>query len=220
MLQYLAIPVVITAVLLIQVFVTRSGNVPAPVFIGTLPIWFVGGFFALMISSISFGQEGKAVLNLYSLPVTSGELFRAKTFSTLGLSLTSTLLMSIVIAIVTGLNIQILLPSLLIAILITVEETFIGLGFACRFPDFQDRPRPRFVDPIGILLAVLTGLGTIFATAVPLMLRDAIASLPVQVEVSFLQVFLASIIFGSAVTLLAYLWARKGVSKLLRELPY
>jgi hypothetical protein len=219
MLQYLAIPVVITTVLLIQVLVTRSSNVPAPAFVATTPIWFVGGFFALMISSISFGQEGKAVLNLYSLPITAGEVFRAKTFSTLALSLTSTLLMSIIIPVVTGLNLQIILPSLLLAVLITVEETFIGLGFACRFPDFQDRPRPRFLDPIGILLAVLTGIGTIFATAAPLILRDAIPSLPAQAGISYLQVFLASIIFGSAITLLAYLWARNGVSRLLRELP-
>lgn len=220
MLQYLAIPVVITTVLLLQVFATRSSAVNAQGFIETMPIWFVGGFFALMISAISFGQEGKAVLNLYSLPISATEVFRAKTFTTLGLSLTSTVLMSIIIPILTGLSIQMLLLSLLLAVIITLEQTFIGLGFASRFADFQDRPRPRFLEPVGILLAALTGLGTILATAVPVIIREVLTSLPVQLGVSFVQVFIASVVFGCAITILAFLWARRGVTDLFRELPY
>ncbi|MCS4540676.1 MAG: hypothetical protein HYU03_08310 [Thaumarchaeota archaeon] len=220
MLQYLAIPVVITTVLLLQVLATRSSGVNSQALIETMPIWFVGGFFALMISAISFGQEGKAVLNLYSLPISATEVFRAKMFTSLGLSLTSTVLMSVIIPILTGLSMQVLLLSLLLAVIITLEQTFIGLGFASRFADFQERPRPRFLEPVGILLAALTGLGTIFATAVPIIIRDVLTSLPVQSGISFMQVFIASVIFGCAITILAFLWARRGVTDLFRELPY
>ncbi|MBI3023458.1 MAG: hypothetical protein HYY68_06995, partial [Thaumarchaeota archaeon] len=77
-----------------------------------------------------------------------------------------------------------------------------------------------FLEPLGILLAVLTGLGTIFATAVPIIVRDVLTSLPLQSGISFVQVFIASVVFGCAITILAFLWARRGVTDLLRELPY
>ncbi|MCS4540382.1 MAG: hypothetical protein HYU03_06815, partial [Thaumarchaeota archaeon] len=69
--------------------------------------------------------------------------------------------------------------------------------------DFQERPRPRFLEPLGILLAALTGLGTIFATAVPIIVRDVLTSLPLQLGISFVQVFIASVVFGCAITILA-----------------
>ncbi len=56
----------------------------------TFPTLFAATFFALMISSISFGQESKSVMVLYSLPISAGQILRAKAFLALGFSLAAT----------------------------------------------------------------------------------------------------------------------------------
>ena len=55
-----------------------------------------------------------------------------------------------------------ILENLVIAVAITVEEVFIGTAFGAKYPDFQERPRPRFVDPLGHHLDVIVGMVVMF----------------------------------------------------------
>jgi hypothetical protein len=216
LIQYFAIPIVLTAVLFIEVtFTSASAGTSASVAIET-PVLFIGGLVALIISSISFGQEGRSVTVLYSLPVTPREILRAKAFTALLFALVTSCGMVLVLSLVTGSTLPQLLENLAVALSVGVEETFIGLGFGAKFPDFQERPRPRFLDPVGIIIMVIVGIAIAFVTALPIVVIDILqASTGAYFPYEYL--FLASLAFAWAVSALAYRWARGGVTRLFSE---
>ncbi len=180
MLQYFAIPFVLSIVFLVQLVfnpsvgagsVTASGT-PSQVHseVDQLPVWFVGGLFGLIISSISFGQEGRSAPLLYSLPLTAREVLRAKMFTSMLLAITATLCILAVITVIDRPPPLVFAENLAIALAITVEEVCIGTAFGARYPDFQERPRPRFVDPIGIIVMVIVGMVVMVVTVLPALL--------------------------------------------------
>jgi len=99
-----------------------------------------------------------------------------------------------------------------------VEETFIGLGFASRYPDFSERPRPRFVRPVGMLVAFPTGVAIMLVTISPILVSLVAGSLAVDIGSLYAILTAAALVFAVAVPLLAYRWARGGIADLLREL--
>jgi hypothetical protein len=226
MLQYFAIPFVLSIVFLFQIVfnpsvgagsVTASGS-PAQIHteVDQLPVWFVGGLFGLIISSISFGQEGRSAPLLYSLPLTSKEVLRAKMFTSLLLAITATLCILAVITAVDKPPPLVFAENLAIALAITVEEVCIGTAFGARYPDFQERPRPRFVDPIGIIVMVIVGMVVMVVTVLPALLSEALSSYP-TIETQVQPLFLASLAFAVAVAGLSYGWARRATTKLFVE---
>ena len=125
------------------------------IFFADVPVLFVGGLFGVMISSISFGQESKAVMVLYSLPISPREILKAKAFFALSFALVATVATGVYFAAISGAGISHLLENLLIGGAIAVEEVCVGLAFGASFPDFQERPRPRFVDPFWQLVMII-----------------------------------------------------------------
>lgn len=218
LLQYFAIPFVLAIVFIFEIFYAPSGGAEGPLAY-ELPVWFVGGLFGLMISSIGFGQEGRSAPLLYSLPVTPMEILRAKLFTSLALCLTATLaIFAVIVALARPPPITIV-ENLAIALAIAFEEVCIGTAFGAKYPDFQERPRPRFVDPYGILAMMLVGMVIMAITALPTILTSALSSFPaIQGEIQ--PLFLASVVFAAAVSLLAYGWARRQTARLFVEFAY
>lgn len=217
LLQYFAIPFVLAVVFLIQIFFNPASG-QAPSFVSQLPVWFVGGIFGLIVSSISFGQEGRSVMLLYSLPIRPGEVLRAKVFSSLLLALVASMCMFTVVTVVAPAPLVTVASNLAIALAITVEEVCIGLAFGARFPDFQDRPRPRFVDPIGIIVMVLIGIGVMLVTAIPVIVGDiAVATAPGPGSAAPPYLFLSSLVFAGAVIALTSRWAVRETRRLFAE---
>jgi len=100
---------------------------------------------------------------------------------------------------------------------ITAEEVTLGTAFGARYPDFQDRPRPRFVDPYGILIMVFVGMTVLVLTALPAIVSGAVGDIPGnQVQ----ALFLASLAFAVAVTGLSYSWASRETKKLFVEFKW
>ena len=218
LLQYFSIPFVLAAVLLIQVFANPTRQA-APEFATQFPVWFVGGIFGLIVSSISFGQEGRSAILLYSLPVTKSQVLHAKVFTACALSLLATLGMAAFVDALSRPPLVAGLEDLATALVITVEQVFIGLALGARYADFQERPRPRFVEPIGILVLMVVGISVMLVTALPAILRNVVSSVPgVEPIPSFITV--ASFAFALAVAGLAYRWAGRETSKLLTELRW
>lgn len=225
MLQYFAIPFVLSIVFLFQIVFNPSvgaGSVtsssPAQVHseVDQLPVWFVGGLFGLIISSISFGQEGRSAPLLYSLPLTWKEVLRAKIFTSFILAFTAMLCIFAVVTAVSRPPPLVFVENLAIAASITAEEVCIGTAFGARYPDFQERPRPRFLDPIGIIVMVIVGMFVMVVTVLPAVLSEALTSFP-TVESQIQPLFLASVAFAAAVTGLSYNWARRATKKLFVE---
>ncbi len=214
LIQFFAIPVVFTVVILFQNSVVPQEGQTAPGFALTFPIFFVSSIFSLMISSISFGQEGKSVINIYSLPISPDGLLRAKAFVSLSLSLSTTIILFVAILLLKGVGGTDALVILVTGVVLTTQGNFIGLGFGTRYPDFQERPRPRFVEPIAIILAIVLGLSLTLVGAIPIILNAVLPS--VGRWYYYLVAF--SLTFSVAITLLAYRWAGSGVRNLLAEM--
>jgi hypothetical protein len=106
--------------------------------------------------------------------------------------------------------------DLLLAVAITAEEVLIGTAFGAKYPDFQERPRPRFVDPYGIIVMVVVGMTVMILTALPLLLRAALTSFP-SLESEVQDLFLVSLAFAVAVIGLAYSWASRQTRRLFVE---
>jgi hypothetical protein len=215
--QFLIIPVIFTAIFLFESYTTAQSGLQSSGtgFVQQLPVLFVAGFFSLLISSASFGQESKSVMVLYSLPISPGEILRAKAFVALLLSLGATAAVLVIFSVINGSSPTVFAESLVISASIAVEEVAVGLAFGARFPDFQEKPRPRFVDPIWLLVMTIVGLVTAGVTALPLVVGEIVSSVPgVSVPAYF---FPAAIVFAAVVTVLSYRSASGSVRHLMAE---
>ncbi|MCI4325585.1 MAG: hypothetical protein L3K00_06870 [Thermoplasmata archaeon] len=211
----LLLPFVIGVILLVQ---TRTGGTTGQGFAGLfqlgLLVW-VGGLSALILSSSSFGQERRGVVHLYTLPIRATEVYRAKAAATLLVALPVGFALAIV-----GLGIDrpplpTAVAMLVLVVVVVVEATSIGLAFAARYSDFQDRPRPQFVRSLPML-------GAMFCY---LTLGGATSALALLVGSGFLApstTLLVLAVGGGVLTLVvgAVAWSGSvGVVRLLRELP-
>jgi len=217
LLQYFAIPFVLAIVFIFEIFFNPSSGASRGASASDqLPIWFVGGLFGLMISSISFGQEGRSAPLLYSLPLTAGQVLRAKIFTSSLLAMLATVFIYVVVTVIARPSPLAAVEDLVLAVAITAEEVLIGTAFGAKYPDFQERPRPRFVDPYGIIVMVIVGMAVMLVTALPLVLQQALTSFP-GLESEVQDLFLASLVFAGAVIGLAYSWASRETRKLFVE---
>jgi hypothetical protein len=222
LLQYFSIPFVLAIVFLLQISFNPAlgpgspGSPKVPPVVYQLPIWFVGGLFGLIISSISFGQEQRSAGLLYSLPLTAHQVLRAKLFVSLLLAMLATVSVFVIVTAVTRPTPLFAAENFAVAVAMTTQEVCIGTAFGARFPDFQERPRPRFVDPIGIIVMVIVGMLVMVLTALPSILGDALSAFP-SFQPQIQPLFLVSLAFAVAVIGLSYSWANREVNKLFVE---
>lgn len=211
----LLLPFVIGIIVLVQSGTTGGGGSgSAAGFQLGLLVW-VAGLSALFLSSSSFGQERRGVVHLYTAPFRPGEVFRAKAAATLLVALpVGGTLMAVGVAVYRPPLATIVALLGLVGALV-VEATAIGLAFAARYSDFQDRPRPQFVRSIAMLAA--TGVYLVIGGATTaLVLLVASGFLPPALSVPVATV--GGVVLLVLVVGLAWL-AATGVARLLREVP-
>ncbi|MDA4113927.1 MAG: hypothetical protein OK474_07760 [Thaumarchaeota archaeon] len=217
LLSFFAVPIVFVALFLIDTLTGATGGSAGTIGLVTdIPIFLAGTIFALMISSISFGQESKSVMVLYSLPISPDQILKAKAFVALMFSLTATILTFVVFSTIGGESISVMAENITIALAITVEEVFIGLAIGAAHPDFQERPRPRFVDPLWLLVMLPLGFGVAFVTGTPIIFRD-VFSLVSPAPSAPVYLFPAALVFAAVVTVFSYRWARGSVRRMMSE---
>lgn len=212
LLAYLALPAVFVAVTVIPQMSSGGGAPPL------LSFWFLGGIATIMVAATSVGQEGKAILNIYASPVSAPSFLKAKLFVASLFGAGTMLAMLAVSAALAPPSTFELAASLLVSIVIVVESVFLGLGIATRHPDLQDRPRPRFVQPLWLLVGILLGVILTFATAFPLVLWPAFSTYFERIGFSYASLAGLGLAFGCVASVLAYFWARSGATELMREL--
>ena len=207
MLPTLVVPIVL--VVLIVVEGSALGGLVTVLWIG-----WVAGFFALLIAGTAVGQERRAVQSLYAFPLSAANLVRAKATFVLLPSWTVAAVLSVMVGLFFGLSAGAVLAVLLLVLAGSTVLTFWGLAFATRYSDFQERPRPQFMRPAGMLAATASGMLLLFAILIPgsyALLEPSSLSLP-------LGLIDAGIAVGAGV--LAVGWTRSGFRHLLRELPF
>lgn len=184
----------------------------------TISLWgaWISGFFALMLSTTSLGQERRAIQTLFSFPISGVNLFRAKVVECLTLPAALGVTLDALVGAVYR------LPALAIGTVLAVTAgsilvgTFLGLTVATRFSDFQERPRAQFVRPWAMVTGMLGGIGIIFAMVLP-GLFWTYASDPLSG--SALEAGLLAL--GVALTAIPvlYVFARRGAQRFFDELP-
>ncbi len=219
LIPYLALPVVFVALILVQqTSMASSGLSPSESV--SYPFWLVGGILAVIVGATSVGQEGKAILNVYASPIPSRAFLRAKLLVSFLFGATTVVALAVTSSLLESASPSSFLLSLAASVVIAVECTFIGVGMATRYPDLQERPRPRFIRPMGMLLAMLAGVVLAFIIALPLLLWPFLGGYLEGLGISFGAAAGGGLLFGVVVSYLAYRWALSGASSLMTEIPF
>ena len=214
----LALPVVFVALLIVQqlsMSASGSGATAGNVY----PFWLIGGIMAIIVAASSVGQEGKAILNVYASPMGPRAFFRAKLLVASIFGWTTVLALLVASSVLASVSVSVFLASLAISLIVAVECTLFGFALGTRFPDLQERPRPRFIRPLGLLIAMVVGILAAFVTALPLVLWPFMGSYFEGLGVSFGVAVAGGIVFGVVVSVVGYRLAMTGASELLAEIP-
>lgn len=210
MIRFLSIPAAITIPMIL------SAGQPGWVQKGTLVlmIFYAITFLALFVSMISVGQEGGAVWHLYASATDYRNLVRAKTTVTLLITLIPAMILSLVAAWFSNMNLLTSLQLCMASALFAAAETFIGLAVGTRHPSFQEVPRSRFITASGMLIGLAAGGGVAIAVATPVFYSFFVA------PSSPIAPFVLPIVIAETLTLsfVGYHLAKSGAKKLLIEL--
>jgi predicted permease len=204
-------PLVVPIVLVLLLLIEGSG-------FGTLTtiLWvaWVGGFFALLLSVTSVGQERRSLQLLFAFPITGRTVFRAKAAAALLPVVVAAAAMSFGVGLVAHFSTVSLLGVVLLTVVAAVILSFWGLVFAGRYSDFQERPRPQFLRPSAMLGATLSGVALLSAIVLP---GAFVVADPSPTSLGFVVL---SVGIAVTVGISAYVLARSGFDALFRELPF
>jgi predicted permease len=206
MLPLLVVPIVLVLLLVIEgSSFGRLGMI--------LWVAWVAGFFGLLLSIASVGQERRSFQQLFAFPITGRMVFRAKAATVLLPVSVGTVAMALGVGVFAGFGALAVAGMVLLTAGAGMVMTLWGLVFASRYSDFQDRPRPQFLRPGAMIVATASGVALLSAIVIPggyAVSDPAFASLGVA---------LTSATLGIVVGCLAYWFARSGFDSLFREVP-
>jgi hypothetical protein len=176
----------------------------------------------LMLSSITIGQEGKAVVNLRMLPIKASSLIKGKLLPTWIISVTATVAVTLIFQIIAPMSLPIAAAAIIASVLVVAVESFIGLGVGVRYPDFTIGTRSRYITFTGFILGFVIGGVSAIATFIPIMLTiistGGIRG-PAPIAAFDLVITLpATILIGSVLSYLSYRYCKHGVEKFLLNL--
>jgi hypothetical protein len=207
LLPLLVVPVVLVILLVIEG--SSFGLFGVLLWVG-----WVAGFFGLLLSVTSVGQERRGLQLLFAFPVAPRSVFRAKATA----ALIPVLVGSAAMALAVGLWFGFPAPTLAGEVALSLVDGGVlvlwGLVFASRFSDFQERPRPQFVRPGPMIAAMGSGVALLSGIVVPAAL---VLSAPTR---SDLPLAIVSATVAVTVGAVAYLLARAGFDRLFVELPF
>jgi hypothetical protein len=178
-------------------------------------VGWISGFYALLLSTTSIGQERRGFQNLYALPVRPRQVFRAKAGVGLLLALPFGYVWVTVATVAYHLSVLQVATAATIVLLTVLEGTFLGLVFAARYSDFQERPRPQYLQPSAMLAAMIAGFVVMFSTIIPIELGAGSAGLLRS------GVLLgAGLAVGIGTIVVTFGVARQSLDQLFREIPF
>jgi hypothetical protein len=217
LMPYLAIPFVFVALIFFQES-SVGGTGTSSLGVAVYPFWLVGGILAVIMSATSIGQEGKAILNVYASPMQPEVFLKAKLLVSLIFGVATIVAMAVIASVLASATLEGFMVSVIVAVVIALECTLIGVAVAARYPDLQDRPRPRFVRPFGMLLAMVLGVASAFLTAGPLVIWSFFGGYFEGLGISLGVAVVIGLVFGGLVSYGSYRWALSETSRLMREM--
>ena len=220
MARFLAIPILIVASMLIPSLMSSERRASsAGVLSWILPLIFGVTIFALFTSMISVGQEGSAVWNLYSSPLSPREFVRAKVTANVVLSLPVAVAFWLGISLLGHVSFKSSLAILLILMALILAESFVGFALGVKYPDFSETIRSRFIRLTGMLTGMLLGMAIVIVILAPYGMYVLFKLQWLDNNTYFAVACLASLIFTGLILVTAYHACVSTTKKLLASLP-
>jgi len=204
MARFIAVPIMmVIPFILPTVFSSAESSGGSP---GFFLMAFVPFAVTLMLSTIAVGQEGKAVVNVYMLPIPAAEFIKGKLLLTWIISGISTVGIVAVSEIVTPIGIEDIAAVMVACAFVILAGGFFGLGIGARHPDFTLGSRSRYVTLGGFIMGLFIGGAMTLAIFVPVALH-----LLSPLRFGILTMLPITAVIGSSLTYIAYRYCEKGV---------
>lgn len=214
LLPVIVLPVVAAVVLILDTSINaNNGATFGGEGAGLYASWFAG-FAALILAASSFGQERRAVQHLYSSPIPPASVYRAKLAFALLIGSVIGAALSLVVGLVGQLQAWAIVAVVGAGLLVVASATFLGLAFASRYSDFQERPRPQFLRPAPMLAATATAALVDLLIAAPIIVLIFSVGSPFAWTLLLVSAGIAAVVLVVTSTL-----ARRGTLRLMREVP-
>jgi hypothetical protein len=220
MARFLAVPVMLVVASMIPVL-SSGANVKSSLSGTALFILAEASILLpIMLSSISIGQEGKSISNIYMLPISADELIAGKLFLSWlisGIGIVGIAALLQFLAPMPVLQLSVVLVAVLFNMLIL---GYIGLGAGSRYPDFTIGPRARFITLTGYVIAFTIALLMAAGALTPLMMYQTgfFETLNLGANGSALLTIVFTAIMGTALLVIAHSYCLQGVKKLFSNI--
>uniref|UniRef100_A0A7C3F0P6 Uncharacterized protein n=1 Tax=Candidatus Methanomethylicus mesodigestus TaxID=1867258 RepID=A0A7C3F0P6_9CREN len=159
MVRFWAMPIVMVVPLVATAW-TAGGDVKDLLGIAAMMSLIGSGFFGMFIASSAIGQEGKGIWRIFTSPVSSESILKAKIALPLMLTLPVAALFPLGISAFLNFSQRASFAIFLVTLLGAVVCVLVGAYFGLKYPDISENMRGNFVTGTGILLsfAVCGGL--------------------------------------------------------------
>jgi hypothetical protein len=220
MTRFLAIPVMLVVASMIPVLSsganTRSSFSETALFL----LAEASIVLPIMLSSVSIGQEGKSILNIYMLPISADELIAGKLFLSWLISGIGIVGITILLQFLAPMPVLQLLLVLVAVLFNMLILGYIGLGAGSRYPDFTIGPRARFITFTGFIVAFIIAFLMTAGAFTPLIMYQtgSFETLNLGANGSALFTIVLTVIMGTILLALAHSYCLQGVKKLFSNM--
>lgn len=218
--RFIAIPIVIAVSMLAPVLASpgdMSGRGPG--FFLAVMIPFI---VPVMFATISIGQEGVSITHLLCLPVKPNDLIKGKLAPAWLITAVITVAVLVLMEFFAPLGLINVLAVGAVSFMALVINSFIGLGVGSRWPDYTVGARSRYITMKGFLVGfILSGLATLAVYApvgIYVITTGGIRGEVPLVGVELIPMFAVSLILGIILTVLSYVYCKRGVEQLLSNM--
>ncbi len=221
MARFLAIPVLLVVSSLLPVLTAGANPSNALSGVGFVLLAETSLILPMMLSSISIGQEGSSIANIYMLPISAAELVNGKLFLAWVISGVGILAVALLMQFLAPVAMLLFLATLVAVAFNVIIQGYLGLGTGSRYPNFNVGPRARYITFTGFIIAfVIGGLATV-AALTPLILYQStgfLTRLGGGPTGSFLLAIILTAAVGTFLLVLTRYYCMRSVKKLLSSM--
>jgi hypothetical protein len=220
MTRFLAVPVTLIVASLLPVLSSGADTRNSLSEVGLYLLAEASIILPIMLSSISIGQEGKSISNIYILPISDKELIAGKLFLSWLISGIGIVGITLLLQFLAPISVLPLLAVLVAVFLNILIEGYVGLGAGSRYPNFTIGPRARFITFTGFAVSFIIALLMTAGTFTPLIIYQAgfFGTLNLGSYGSALLTIVLTVIIGTILLLLARFYCLQGVKKLFSSM--
>ena len=218
--RFLAIPVMLVVASFLPILTTGANTSADLSSVGFVLLGEASFILPIMLSSITIGQEGRSIANIYMLPISADELVKGKLFLSWVISGAGILAIALLMQFLAPVVALQYLTALVAVVFNIFIEGYVGLGAGSRYPNFTVGPRARYLTFTGFIIAFTLGGVATLATFTPLILYE-VGFFTLLSGVSFGSIALtiiSTVTIGTVILIPARSYCMRGVEKLLSNM--